>query len=51
MSKEDLDFEVEEIAQMEGISVTEVEKIIGDACLKLRGQLPIIRQKDIEEKE
>lgn len=46
MAIEPTEFDVEEIAQMEGITVEEVNEIIEGAFTKLRRQLPNIKKED-----
>jgi len=46
MSKEQTDFDIEEIARMEGISVEEVNEVIEGAFSKLRRLLPQIKKED-----
>lgn len=48
MSKENVEFDIEEIAKMEGISVDEVNQIIEGAFFKLRRLLPQIKKPEDE---
>lgn len=46
MEKEPVEFELEEIARMEGITVEEVSEIIEGAFTKLRRLLPQMKKED-----